>query len=211
MICPRCGESLPPVNDAFCPYCRARLDAPDDEFSHASSLDETQRSRSADEPGPAERPVRITAWFLREFSKVFRSRDRILREVYLETLKESGESVPTDSSLGELRQDFIRVFYSESSPGLNQIEEQEQRIVFITRCINLWILFWMLILPTVSALFIGLYFDGPNPIQRILLVLLIWVILFPVLALAGLTTQQLFGRPFNALMNRVLKPPQQPK
>lgn len=81
----------------------------------------------------------------------------------------------------------------------------ENQIVLATRCCNSWTLLWIVIPPTVASISIGLIVSGPSTVQRMCLIAFLWIIMFPVLALAGLMTQSIFRRPFTAFINRVIK------
>jgi hypothetical protein len=153
---------------------------------------------------PQPRTVGMMRLLFQEVAALFRGRDSILREMYADSVRSVGETVGDDECLERLRNRHWERFGGQSEPAPVEIEEQERCMVAMARCSNLWILFWLLILPAILAVCVAanVMAHDEHLLARAFFFALVLIVLFPILAFCGLFVQSLFQRPFRAIVNR---------
>ena len=159
----------------------------------------SQPVATADKPATPLRRVIFDAW-----SKLWRPRDVILRECYVEGAKTAGIDLSQAASLDAVRQEYFTRLPGGVAPSDYDRDGIERRMVLGTRMVSAWIVWWTGCVPLagVSWLFRRQIALLPGPDWMAATVTLVGSFCaFWLFAILGLLVQALFIRPFMAFLN----------
>jgi hypothetical protein len=159
----------------------------------------SQTVATADKPAASLRRVIFDAW-----SNLWRPREVILRERYVEGARAAGVDLSQAVSLDDVRQQYFARMSATTAPSDYDRDGFEHRMVLWTRMVAAWMVWWTGCVPLacVGWLFRRQIALLPGPDWMAATVTLLGAFCaFWLFCLLGLLLQALFLRPFVAFLN----------
>jgi hypothetical protein len=158
----------------------------------------SQPIATADKPTIPLRRVIFDAW-----SNLWRSRDVILRERYVEGARAAGIDLSHAASLDELRHQYFTRLPDVTMPSDYDRDAFERRMVLGTRLVSAWMVWWTGCVPLACVLWVFyrriMLLPGPDWMAATV-TLVGSFCAFWLFAILGLLAQALFIRPVVAAM-----------
>jgi len=158
----------------------------------------SQAAATADKPSTTLRRVIFDAW-----SNLWRPRDVILRERYVEGARTAGIDLSQAATLDEVRQQYFAQISGPTAPSDYDRDGYERRMVLWTRMVAAWMVWWTGCVPLAGACWLFrrqiALLPGPDAMSATVTVLGA-ICTFWLFCVLGLLVQALFVRPFCAVL-----------
>jgi hypothetical protein len=158
---------------------------------------------------PVQAPISVYSVVLVGWQQLAKSRDSIIRELYLRLALAKGITLDNTMSAREARRHCLENGTFVVKPTSVELDAFESRAVFISRLCALWLLLWTSILPFAAAASwaaFRLFSVSRHNVVFITSTAGGAVVVYFAVAFVGLLAQTLFARPFAAFVNWLVRP-----